>query len=357
MLLGTVTPSLIKYATGNLTDNGKTVGTIEACGTIGSILGTFLPTFITIPNFGTAATFYIFSAILALLAFLYFLSAGKGAVKGGVAAGVIITLLFIPFDYSFAFWEKGLVCEGESIYNYLRVREDPESVILSTNVLEGVQSIYKKSGGLTGMYYDYALAAPLMADTGNEEPHLLILGMGTGTYAKQCRSYGRAYLRNAGTYDVIMVDAYQDITIPFHMSTTEFFGMVKEHLNPGGVMVVNMNMMTDQEGGINDYLIDTICSVFPEVVTVTVGNNTNQELFAGEKSGLAERLAERISQMDEDDPLKYQMETVLKKLVREEGGNYILTDDKAPVELLGMQALDNLISSTLESYGGIENLL
>ena len=168
---------------------------------------------------------------------------------------------------------------------------------------------------------------------------------------------GRAYLRNAGTYDVIMVDAYQDITIPFHMSTTEFFGMVKEHLNPGGVMVVNMNMMTDQEGGINDYLIDTICSVFPEVVTVTVGNNTNQELFAGEKSGLAERLAERISQMDEDDPLKYQMETVLKKLVREEGGNYILTDDKAPVELLGMQALDNLISSTLESYGGIENLL
>lgn len=152
MLLGTVTPSLIKYATGNLTDNGKTVGTIEACGTIGSILGTFLPTFITIPNFGTAATFYIFSAILALLAFLYFLSAGKGAVKGGVAAGVIITLLFIPFDYSFAFWEKGLVCEGESIYNYLRVREDPESVILSTNVLEGVQSIYKKSGGLTGMY-------------------------------------------------------------------------------------------------------------------------------------------------------------------------------------------------------------
>ena len=392
MLLGTVTPSLIKYATGNLTDNGKTVGTIEACGTVGSILGTFLPTFITIPNFGTAVTFYIFAAILVLLAFLYFLSAGKGAVKGGIAAGAIIALLFVPFDYSFAFWEKDLVYEGESIYNYLRVREDSESVILSTNVLEGVQSIYRKSGGLTGMYYDYALAAPLMADTGNEEPHLLILGMGTGTYAKQCRSYfpeivsegveidqkivdlsrkyfdlpedisvevgdGRAYLRTAGTYDVIMVDAYQDITIPFHMSTTEFFEMVKEHLYPGGVMVVNMNMMTDQEGGINDYLIDTICSVFPDVATVTVGNNTNQELFASAEPGLAERLAGKISQMDEDDPLKYQMETVQKKLVQEKGGNYILTDDKAPVEILGMQALDSLISNTLEAYGGIENLL
>ena len=144
MLLGTVTPSLIKYATGNLTDNGKTVGTIEACGTVGSILGTFLPTFITIPNFGTAVTFYIFAAILVLLAFLYFLSAGKGAVKGGIAAGAIIALLFVPFDYSFAFWEKDLVYEDESIYNYLRVREDSESVILSTNVLEGVQWLIRE---------------------------------------------------------------------------------------------------------------------------------------------------------------------------------------------------------------------
>ena len=133
--------------------------------------------------------------------------------------------------------------------------------------------------------------------------------------------------------------------------------MVNEHLCPGGVMVVNMNMMTDQEGGINDYLIDTICSVFPDVATVTVGNNTNQELFASAEPGLAERLAGKISQMDEDDPLKYQMETVQKKLVQEKGGNYILTDDKAPVEILGMQALDSLISNTLEAYGGIENLL
>ena len=382
MLLGTVTPSLIKYATGNLTDNGKTVGTIEACGTVGSILGTFLPTFITIPNFGTAVTFYIFAAILALLAFLYFLSAGKGAVKGGIAAGAI----------SFAFWEKDLVYEDESIYNYLRVREDSESVILSTNVLEGVQSIYRKSGGLTGMYYDYALAAPLMADTGNEEPHLLILGMGTGTYAKQCRSYfpeivsegveidqkivdlsrkyfdlpedisvevgdGRAYLRTAGTYDVIMVDAYQDITIPFQMSTVEFFTMVRDHLNPGGVMVVNMNMRSEEEGGINDCLIDTICSVFPSVATVTVGNNTNRELFAGMDEDLFVTFRNRVASLNQDPELKEQLLVVLHGLRIEDGGEHILTDDRAPVEILGMQALDTLISDTLEAYGGVAGLL
>lgn len=37
-------------------------------------------------------------------------------------------------------------------------------------------------------------------------------------------------------YDLIMVDAYQDITIPFQMSSTEFFTMVSNHLNPGRVM-------------------------------------------------------------------------------------------------------------------------
>lgn len=37
-----------------------------------------------------------------------------------------------------------------------------ERVALSTNVLFGVQSVYMKQDGLTGMYYDYAMAAPLM---------------------------------------------------------------------------------------------------------------------------------------------------------------------------------------------------
>ena len=391
-LLGTVTPSLIKYSTVNLVDNGRTVGTIEACGTIGSILGTFLPTFVTIPSFGTAATFYIFSAILAVISLIYFITAKKHVVRGGIAAGVIIALIFLPFDYSFAFWEDDILYEDESIYNYLRVEETTEDIILSTNVLEGVQSIYKKSGGLTGMYYNYALAAPLMAGERSDSMKLLVLGMGTGTYAKQCEIYypgiasegveidqkivdlsrkyfelpeeipvicedGRAYLRNAGTYDIIMVDAYQDITIPFQMSTVEFFTMVRDHLNPGGVMVVNMNMRSEEEGGINDCLIDTICSVFPSVATVTVGNNTNRELFAGMDEDLFETFRNRVAELDQNTELKGQLSTVLHGLRIEEGGEHVLTDDRAPVEILGMQALDTLISDTLEAYGGVAGLL
>ncbi len=54
-----------------------------------------------------------------------------------------------------------LALEDESIYNYLQVEDDDHTTTLSTNVLFGVQSVQNKDGKLTGMYYDYALAAPV----------------------------------------------------------------------------------------------------------------------------------------------------------------------------------------------------
>ena len=287
---------------------------------------------------------------------------------------------------SFAFWENDLAYEGESVYNYLQVKEDDENVILSTNVLFGVQSILKKHGGLTGMYYDYAMAAPYMAGV-KEKDHLdvLILGMGTGTYATQCKRYfdnismegveiddkitdlavryfelpedvpvtaydGRAYLGAIDkTYDVIMVDAYQDITIPFQMSSKEFFTLVKEHLNDKGVMVVNMNMRGQKEGNITEYLSDTIACVFEDVYTVDVPYNTNRELFASNNSDMLKVFEENLLK-EENDDLAAMMGAVSSHLSAYEKGNYLMTDDQAPVELLGMRVIDEIIKNEVEYY-------
>lgn len=80
-------------------------------------------------------------------------------------------------------------------------------------------------------------------------------------------------------FDVIMVDAYQDITIPFQMSTVEFFQLVKDHLTTDGVMIVNMNIRGSKEGNINQYLSDTISSVFSNVYVANV-EGSESELFA-----------------------------------------------------------------------------
>lgn len=388
-LLGTVTPSLVKYTTDSLDDNGKTVGTLGAFNTIGSIIGTFAPTFITIPTVGTAVTFLIFSGILLLLGIVYFVSCRRKKVLVGVTAAMFAACCVFSNTLGFAFWEKDLVYEGESVYNYLQVTEDDEKVILSTNVLFGVQSVYMKNGGLTGLYYDTAMAAPLMSG-GGERSDILILGNGTGTYAKQCRRYfpevgvkgveidekitelaykyfdldedievvtydGRAFLnglkKDSGStkYDVIMVDAYQDITIPFQMSSVEFFRLVKDCLSPDGVMVVNMNMHSDRKGSINYAISDTICEVFDYVYTANVPGSTNRELFASNNSAMLRNFANNQAKLT-DSGLADAMHSVDVRLERYESQGTVLTDDKAPVELLGMREIDSRISDELEHY-------
>lgn len=385
-LLGTVTPSLVKYTVDSLEDNGKTVGTLGAFNTIGSILGTFLPTFVTIPAVGTAVTFLLFSGILLAIGLIYFLSS-KARWKTCLIAAVLFVLCAIFGSRGgFAFWEKDLTYEGESVYNYLQVKETEDRTILSTNVLFGVQSVKMKEDGLTGMYYDYALAAPVMAGLDEDKAgDILILGNGTGTFASQCTQYfpkasvagveiddritelahtyfdlpeqvdvttydGRAYLQAVDKqYDVIQVDAYQDITIPFQMSTVEFFTLVRDHLAPGGVMVVNLNMHSDGEGSINQSLCDTIASIFPYVATVDVPGTTNRELFAAMDGDPIQWLSEnRMSVTDSD--LAQQMARVAQGVTRYEGGDHILTDDQAPVEVLGMRAIDGLIQGELAHY-------
>ena len=403
-LLGTITPGLVKSATDSLDDNASVVGRLSACNTVGSILGTFLPTFVTIPAVGTFVTFLIFSGILLLVALVYFLSSHAHRLACLIATVAFVVSAALSPMTGFAFWEKGLAYEGESIYNYLQVKTLADRTILSTNVLFGVQSVTMKHPGMTGMYYDTALAAPLMADQARSA---LILGMGTGTYARQLRRYyprmaiqgveidrtisdlaikyfdqpadipvstydGRAWLAaSRQRYDLIMVDAYQDITIPFQMSSTEFFNLVRKHLNPGGVMVVNMNMIDDGQGSINAALTNTITRVFGSdaILTADVPQTTNRELFARRPasddfpqtkgvrkaamgdypgSGL---LAEAATRVSPDPDLSQMMEQVSSRLstVGDARGR-VLTDDNAPVELLGMHAIDGIISREAGPY-------
>lgn len=452
-LLGTVTPSLVKYTTDSLDDNGRVVGSLGAANTIGSIIGTFLPTFITIPAVGTAVTFLLFSGVLLVLGIIYFIS-----VKRKIIMLIICAVLFVLCSVfgnrdSFAFWEDNLAYEGESVYNYLQVKDTDDRTILSTNVLFGVQSVTMKNEGLTGMYYDYAMAAPVLngvrcddagsqsvsggaASAGQGQPSvkkMLILGMGTGTYAGQCISYfgkdkldikgveidekitelsreyfdadesvevttydGRAYIKaDEDKYDIIMVDAYQDITIPFQMSSREFFREVYEHLNDDGVMVVNLNMHAESDrsekagtntsqalsvgeadqDNINTWICDTIASVFADVATVNVPGTTNRELFAMKKKDVIRgRLTDAVSEMESDvsrastdsmsiastdegmaESKKHQdmrilMSSILGSMRSYTGTGRIFTDDKAPVELLGMGEIDKLISRELSYY-------
>ena len=392
-LLGTVTPSLVKYTVDNLDDNGKLVGNLNAANTIGSIIGTFVPTFISIPAVGTSITFLIFAGILLILSAVYFITSKISLKKiKRLPASIVIFALCCAFGWksNFAFWQNNLLYEGESIYNYLQVYDDDRAIYFSTNVLFGIQSVYLKEKGLTGYYYDFAMAAPFMSGVNEKDAlDILILGNGTGTFATQCERYfdkdlhitgveiddkitklakeyfelpedievitydGRAYLNAIDKkYDVIMVDAYQDITIPFQMSSIEFFTLVKDHLKDDGVMVVNMNMKSNAKGGINDYLSDTICQVFPVTCYADTSALGNREFYASNNPEMLDVFVKNI-EIEEDESLLFMMNRVSDRLTDYEAGELVMTDDKAPVELLGMRVIDEIIQTELAYYKGV----
>nr|MCR5741232.1 fused MFS/spermidine synthase [Gammaproteobacteria bacterium] len=333
LILGMVTPSLIRYSLGQKA-SGKIIGSLEALNTTGSIIGTFLPTFLTIPYIGTMYTFIIFGSLLIILSLIFLitdfiinkgfgegLKTVKTALFSLVAISIVsLSLVFarnIKINISMDSNEK--IIEDESMYNYLKVEETDKAYYFSTNVLFGVQSMMRKDYSLTGMYYDYALASPYMANVYDKEKlNVLVLGNGTGTFATMMKHHlseydiditaieidekiielgyeyfmqdetikvyaddGRSYLnRDKNKYDVIMVDAYSSISAPFQMTTVEFFNEVNNHLTKDGVMVMNINMTSNEENSINQSLSDTASSVFKKTYTLSLGSSSNMLVYS-----------------------------------------------------------------------------
>ncbi len=95
-------------------------------------------------------------------------------------------------------------------------------------------------------------------------------------------------------------------------------------------------------------------SVFTYSCSADVPLNSNRELFASVSAEPAELLSDWLDKA-EDGELAEQLRRVHGALspCRASGESHILTDDKAPVELLGMSMIDSLISGELAYYKGI----
>jgi len=122
LILGMVSPYLVKLGIKDMEKSGRTAGEIYAASTIGSIIGTFIPTFLTIPYIGTLKSFLVFALALNMICLYYFITKRKGYVKGIITTVVTAVLLIMPLNSSYAFWTD-VVLEDESLYNYLQVTE------------------------------------------------------------------------------------------------------------------------------------------------------------------------------------------------------------------------------------------
>jgi predicted membrane-bound spermidine synthase len=154
-LLGIVSPFLIKLATENREKIGDVSGKIFTLSTLGSIFGTFIPTFILIPNIGTRNTISAFAIILIILGQYNFYKK-----RYSIAVIAIILILFSPQGFSKL--EKNIIAEKESVYQFIEVNKNNGVFYLSTDSGFGTQSIYNPISTTTGYYYDSFSILPLL---------------------------------------------------------------------------------------------------------------------------------------------------------------------------------------------------
>ncbi len=151
---------------------------------------------------------------------------------------------------------------------------------------------------------------------------------------------GRDFInRNKHKYDLVFIDAYNSHSIPFQLTTREFYRKVREALKTHGIICVNVANLGKKQFIASE--IKTIKSVFPHLDIYVCPNKSNYIPFASVgreiKEDFQNREAEKI---DSGLQLPYKMkdiiETKMKKteIDKMTENAIVLTDDYAPVEIM-----------------------
>ncbi|WP_029421328.1 spermidine synthase [Alicyclobacillus macrosporangiidus] len=148
----------------------------------------------------------------------------------------------------------------------------------------------------------------------------------------------RAYVRQAAAagkrYDVAIVDAYsQQIYIPFHLSTREFFEEVRSVLTPRGLVALNVNAVSPDSPLLLS-MERTVGAVFPHLYVMKARGAYNY-IVIGSNDALQPASLQAIPENSPLAAIREEWEGGL----RDVSGSAItrgmlLTDDRAPVEML-----------------------
>lgn len=268
-LLGSVIPQAVSISTKKVGQAGEQAGKVYAASSLGSLSGAFLAGFVLVPLMGVSMIIYMFSAILIALSFL------------GCDRRLLIFSMVILFPSISPSPE--LLFDVDGPYGRVRVGEkDGMRFLLVDGATQSCARIKDMS-----LCYQYI---GIMADA-RPPGEALIIGLGGGQLSKlmpdadtveidpevvrAARMHfeydgdpivadGRSYLRNTDKkYSYIVLDALSGYTLPGHLVTKESFSLMRERLEPGGGVAVNIIARPDDD--FSAAVHSTLKSVFPHV--------------------------------------------------------------------------------------------
>jgi spermidine synthase len=158
---------------------------------------------------------------------------------------------------------------------------------------------------------------------------------------------GRLFLRRTERkYDIIILDAFFSESVPFHLTTTEFYELARSRLSPGGVIIANLiGALEGPRSTLFRAMYKTYAEVFPGLYLFPVAlrpyNDVNDirniMLVASSEKGLTrseimEKARRVASKVKFREFLKYAGDYYGEPIPMDDVP--VLTDDYAPVDTL-----------------------
>lgn len=394
-LLGAISPYAIRLSVDDPYKAGQISGQIYAISTLGSFIGTFLPTLVTIPTIGTTRTFLFFGSFLLVVALA---GLAKYASRKNLFAllwmPVVLALIAVLTQGQALKKNSGQVYESESAYNYIQVQEVNGYTLLRLNDGQGFHSIYHPNILFySGPWEEFSVGPYFYENRSPQDIHrMAIVGLAAGTAARQATAIygedllidgyeldeqivevGRTYFgmdlpnltihigdgrlnldRSPYQYDIIAIDAYRPPYIPPHMTTLEFFKICDSHLTDDGVLTLNVGSVPGDRRLIHG-LATTMAQIFPSVHVMDIPGTFNSMLFATRQPTRVENFADNLNRLARD-PSQHPLliATMSVTHANMQSGyetSTVFTDDLAPIEWI---VNDMVVSFVLQ--GGLEFL-
>jgi len=304
-ILGMISPVVVKLAIHNLEKVGNIVGKIYAVSTLGSILGTFAAGFFLISWMGTRHIILMMGSILILTAIAW---GSLFRTKKPAVGFVLIPSIIIFSVYNLAF-KPPLTADTyyykESDYYTLKLKtavsrdgKTPLRALILDNLVHSYvnlknplhieyqyERIYAEvlkwkfqkdaafrsltigGGGYTFPRYIEAYYPNAQIDVVEIDPEVTrivyaYLGLPHDTRIRSYNEDGRWFVMNCREkYDVIFIDAYNDLSIPYHLTSKEFAEELSNILHPGGILITNI-IDNFQKGSFLPSYIKTLREVY-----------------------------------------------------------------------------------------------
>jgi spermidine synthase len=306
-ILGTISPVVVRLTLKSLENAGNVIGKIYAVSTLGAIIGTFATGFLLISWMGTRSIVLAMGIILILLALF---SGALFKTRKAVAIFVVIAAPCIWGVYAYAYkipLRENTYLYKESDYYTIKLmkttssdQKTPLHAMVLDNLIhsyvclddplhieyeyeriysdvlkwkfkkdEDFKSLTIGGGGYTFPRYMEISYPKAQIDVVEIDPEVTSivykhLGLSADTRINTYNTDGRWFVMNcAEKYDLIFTDAYNDLSIPYHLTTKEFLVQLKSILNPDGLIMSNI-IDNFQVGAFLPSYIRTLREVFGE---------------------------------------------------------------------------------------------